>query len=224
MTTKLDRQSLREQILARIRSEIMAGELEQDEIYSARTLAARFGVSSTPVREAMMDLEGIGLVTPVPNRGFRVVPVRDGDIREIAELRTMLEVPLVGKAALGATASEVEHLNTLVDRLDDELEREDIVGFLETDRELHIAYAQLSRISRAPALVALLRDQVRVSAVPELVRVHALDRAVADHRDIVRAISERNSDVAMKTLAEHLHASVETLVGRTTGSSKLRPM
>lgn len=224
MTSKLDRVSLREQISAQIRAEIMAGGLEPDEIYSARNLAVRFGVSSTPVREAMMDLEAAGLVVPVPNRGFRVVAVRDADLRELAELRLMLEVPLVGRAAVGATASEISRLRSLIERLDSDLASENYTGFLDTDRALHLAYAQMSRNSRAPGLVAQLRDQVRVAAVAELARAHGLTRTVAVHRTIVEAIAARDAATAMNAMTEHLQESVGLLIGQPDGVSMLRPL
>ncbi|HSA52260.1 MAG TPA: GntR family transcriptional regulator, partial [Yinghuangia sp.] len=67
-----ERLSLREQVARAIRAALVAGEMRPGVVYSAPGLATRFGVSATPVREALLDLAKDGLVEPVRNKGFRV--------------------------------------------------------------------------------------------------------------------------------------------------------
>ena len=71
------RQSLREQVGHALRAALVTGQLKPGEVYSAPGLAAQFGVSATPVREAMLDLAKEGLVEVARNKGFRVVAVGD---------------------------------------------------------------------------------------------------------------------------------------------------
>ena len=72
-----ERQSLREQVAQALRGALVAGEMRPGTVYSAPALATRFGVSATPVREAMLDLAKEGLVEAVRNKGFRVVGLSD---------------------------------------------------------------------------------------------------------------------------------------------------
>ncbi|WP_103503236.1 GntR family transcriptional regulator [Streptomyces sp. SM12] len=89
------RHSVRAQILAELRGALAAGELIPGQVYSARALAERYGVSATPVREAMQRLASEGAVAAVPNRGFRIAGLSNRDLAELAEVRAALEVPAV---------------------------------------------------------------------------------------------------------------------------------
>ena len=96
--------SLREQVTRALEAAVVAGELQPGIIYSAPALAERFGVSATPVREAMLDLVGEGMVEPVRNRGFRVVEVSEADLDQISQIRLLIEVPIMGQVAKLLTA------------------------------------------------------------------------------------------------------------------------
>src|SRR5262249_41410847 len=102
--------SLGEEGRRSIRAGVGTGEIMPGEIYSAPSLASRLGVSATPVREALLDLANEGLVEPVRNRGFRVVVLDDSDLDEIFELRTMLEVPSVGRIAGRLDQAQLDHM------------------------------------------------------------------------------------------------------------------
>ena len=89
------RRSLREEITELLRAAVMAGELEPGVTYSAPSLAEQFGVSATPVREAMLDLEKEGLVEIVRNKGFRVTSPSPEELDDVTELRALVEVPTI---------------------------------------------------------------------------------------------------------------------------------
>ena len=90
------RRSLREEITELLRAAVMAGELEPGVTYSAPSLAEQFGVSATPVREAMLDLEKEGLVEIVRNKGFRVTSPSPEELDDVTELRVLVEETQVG--------------------------------------------------------------------------------------------------------------------------------
>src|SRR6516165_118419 len=91
--------SLREKVIRALEAAIVAGELQPGVIYSAPALAERFGVSATPVREAMLDLVSEGFVEPLRNRGFRVIELSDEDLDNIAQIRLLIEVPIISQIA-----------------------------------------------------------------------------------------------------------------------------
>ncbi|MGV9240009.1 GntR family transcriptional regulator, partial [Streptomyces nigra] len=99
------RSSYREKVADALRAALIAGELRPGEVYSAPGLAARFGVSATPVREAMLDLAKEGLVDTVPNKGFRVTAVSEKQLDEYKHIRALIEIPTV--VELAATADPV---------------------------------------------------------------------------------------------------------------------
>src|SRR5262249_62112331 len=85
--------SLRDQVRRSLEAAMVAGELEPGSLYSAPALGERFGVSATPVREAMLELAKDGFVMVERNRGFRVLEISEDDLDQISEIRLLLEVP-----------------------------------------------------------------------------------------------------------------------------------
>lgn len=94
-----ERHSVRAQVLAALRDALAGGQLAPGEVYSAPALAERYGVSATPVREAMQQLASEGAVETVPNRGFRIAGHTARDAAELAEVRAALEVPAIMRLA-----------------------------------------------------------------------------------------------------------------------------
>src|SRR5680860_1158557 len=91
--------SLRDRISKSLSAAIISGELAPGTLVSVPTLASQFEVSATPVREAMLDLEQRGFVASVRNKGFRVTEVSEQDLREIVELRQLIEAPAMRSLA-----------------------------------------------------------------------------------------------------------------------------
>ncbi|MYT22090.1 GntR family transcriptional regulator, partial [Streptomyces sp. SID7760] len=101
---KVVRHSVRGQVLDALRAALADGELAPGEIYSGPALGERYGVSATPVREAMQQLALEGAVECLPNRGFRVLARTPRAMAELAEVRALLEVPVVLRLARAVPA------------------------------------------------------------------------------------------------------------------------
>ena len=91
-------QSLRAQTADSLRAALVSGQMRPGVVYSVPVLADRFGISATPVREAMLDLAKEGLFEPVRNKGFRVTELSDKELDDITHLRSLIEVPTVTKS------------------------------------------------------------------------------------------------------------------------------
>src|SRR4051795_2428322 len=87
------RENLRDSVANALRAAVISGELKPGEVYSAPMLGARFGVSATPVREAMLDLVREGLVISLRNKGFRVTEVSADALDTLARMRLRLDPP-----------------------------------------------------------------------------------------------------------------------------------
>ncbi|MFM9557193.1 MULTISPECIES: GntR family transcriptional regulator [Streptomyces] len=111
----VQRASVRGQILDALRAALAGGDLSPGEVYSAPALGERFGVSATPVREAMQQLAIEGAVEVVPNRGFRVVRRGARELAELAEVRALLQVPVVMRLARTLPADRWGELRPLAD-------------------------------------------------------------------------------------------------------------
>ncbi|MDX2931304.1 GntR family transcriptional regulator [Streptomyces ipomoeae] len=111
----VQRASVRGQILDALRAALAAGELTPGEVYSAPALGEQFGVSATPVREAMQQLAIEGAVEVVPNRGFRVVRRGARELAELAEVRALLQVPVILRLARTLPADRWAELRPLAE-------------------------------------------------------------------------------------------------------------
>jgi DNA-binding GntR family transcriptional regulator len=206
--------SLREQAGQVIRAEIIAGDLEPGEIYSATALADRLGVSPTPVREAMLDLANAGLVEAVRNRGFRVLTPDERDLDEIGELRLMVEVPAARLVVERATDKQLDSLSASVRDLESKAEDGDVAGFLLSDREFHIGLLELAGNRRVVRLVDQLRDQARLTGLKRLAKSRQLTTSAKEHRAILDALKARDADRVEELMRTHIQHTRGIWAGR----------
>jgi DNA-binding GntR family transcriptional regulator len=200
----LQRVNLREQALAAIREALITGRIAPGVVYSAASLAAEFGVSNSPVREAMLALVDDGLMEVVPNRGYRAVELSRADLIDIAQLRMLLEVPAAGLAA-GLDLGEREaQLAELVERIEHAAAAGDVSGNLAADRQFHLAIVDICGNRRLTQQVARLRDQTRLYNFLNLARTGALVAPAREHRPILDAIVAHDGARAEALVRAHL--------------------
>src|SRR5256886_8628754 len=145
--------SLREQVRRIIRGRIIAGDIVPGAIYSIPQFAALLGVSATPVREAVLDLGNQDLLDVVRNRGFRVPDLTERDIDEVVQLRLMLEVPAVIAIAKDPPTHQLADLRRMTGAITASAQAGDLVGFVENDRDFHLALLSCSGNQRLGAVV-----------------------------------------------------------------------
>lgn len=209
MTTKsvvpLRRTSLRDQVLAVIRQRLVTGEIAPGEIYSAAALASTLGVSNSPVREAMLTLVEQGLMEPVRNRGFRVIPLSGEDRQNIHDLRLMLEVPAMGWiASTGLVRLRRAEFQALVDTIIEKEAKGDYAGFLESDREFHLGLLSLLSNPYLISIVGSLRDQTRLFGLRDLGECGLLAVSAQQHQGILDAMISGDHRLTEELMSEHL--------------------
>jgi DNA-binding GntR family transcriptional regulator len=198
-----ERLSVRDQVLGELRDALLAGELPPGSVHSGPVLAARYGVSATPVREAMQLLAREGAVEVLPNRGFRVVCRTDRDLAQIAEVRMLVEVPVVLELARTVPGSRWEELRPLADAALAAAAAGERAGYAEADRAFHRA---LLGLAGNPHMVAVADDLQRraqwPSAGPAPARRPALLAHASQHADLLAALAA--GDPAEAVLRAHL--------------------
>lgn len=147
-----ERHTVRDQVLSALRRALVTGELEPGAVYSAPILAERFGVSATPVREAMQLLAREGTVEAMPNRGFRVAEHSPRDLAELAEVRALLEVPVMLRLARTQPPERWEPLRPLAEATLAAAALGDRAAYAEADRAFHRALLELSGNRQLAAL------------------------------------------------------------------------
>ncbi|MEU5421862.1 GntR family transcriptional regulator [Streptomyces sp. NPDC020667] len=199
------RYSVRGQILDALRKALLSGELIPGEVYSGPALGERFGVSATPVREAMQQLAMEGAVEVVPNRGFRVTRRTARDLAELAEVRALLEVPAVLRLARSVPAARWADLRPLAETAAAVAATGDRAHYAEADRAFHRALLGLSGNRQLVTIAEELhrRAQWPVAHGPA-VRTACLAADAAEHLDLLDALAAGDLGRVETLLTGHL--------------------
>ncbi|MER6355908.1 GntR family transcriptional regulator [Streptomyces sp. NPDC001634] len=201
----VQRSSVRGQILDALRTALVAGELTPGEVYSAPALGERFGVSATPVREAMQQLALEGAVEVVPNRGFRVVVRGARELAELAEIRALIEVPVMLRLARTVPAERWAELRPLAEATVRAASSGCRATYAESDRAFHRAVLALAGNEQ---LVRIAEDLHRRAQCPLVGGPASRGRAeltadAAEHAALLDALVAQDLAVVQALVREH---------------------
>ena len=196
--------SLRHQVTAALRSALITGQLTPGVTYSVPTLADQLGVSATPVREAMLDLVAQGIVAAVPNKGFRVTEMTEADLDALAEVRRMLEVPVIERISGTLAAEQISQLQDIAERVRECAAAGDLVGYLEGDREFHLQLLGCIGNAKLVGIVDSLRTQSRLYALTDLAESGQLVTSADEHLQLLDAVARGDADAAADLMNHHL--------------------
>lgn len=202
--TQMEKVSLRDKVSRALRAAIIAGEMEPGVVYSAPTLGARFGVSATPVREAMQDLARENLISIVPNKGFRVTEVAEKDLDDITQIRLLLEPPMVRDVTPLIPAEDLPQLRELAAKIVEGAERGDLVEYTAADQIFHLALLGYADNPRLTNLVADLRDHTRLFGLASLAEKGELVDVAREHFTIVDLIESRDQAAVEDFMRAHI--------------------
>lgn len=195
----------RERIFQQVRLDILNCTLKPGEELREADLAKRYGVSKTPIRDAMQKLEFEGLVEIEPRRGHRVRPISMRYAEDILELRAILESAVVGKIARTARNEDLASL--------DLLRQGDITSihaFAEYNRRFHASLAAMSgnrRLAEETVRVMEFYDRLAIVSLTLYSRDGGFDGPLADHNSIIDALQARNGRLAGRLAREHVERS-----------------
>lgn len=199
------RRNMREEITDTLRGAVIAGELQPSQVYSAPILAEHFGVSSTPVREAMIQLANEGLFETVRNKGFRVREPSASELDELAELRMLVEVPTVRRIAeVGVDGKQLDALRQLAQGIETAAREGDLIAHVTIDLEFHCQLLALSGNSQLVEFVRSLKTRSRIPGLKDLLERGMLVPSSQEHAEILDLIAARDADGAERVARHHI--------------------
>ncbi|GLZ79211.1 GntR family transcriptional regulator [Actinorhabdospora filicis] len=198
------RQNLREKVGTELRAALITGRLRPGVIYSAPKLAQTFGVSPTPVREAMLDLAKEGLVEAVRNKGFRVVDIDERELDECTELRRLIEPPTVAGITRTARPADLEALRPVAEAIVAAALAGDLTGYIDADHRFHSGLLALAGNRRLVSVVADLRYRSRLYGVPALAAAHRLEPSAREHVELLDLMLAGDAEGAESLMNRHL--------------------
>ena len=213
---KADR-SITDRVREAILGAIVEGRLQPGSLHSVQTLADAFGVSRTPVREALIDLSGQGVVKFERNRGVRILQTSIHDLEEIVALRLLLEVPATHRAVVNENPDLVASLKEELAEMEAAAAAGDEMKSMRHDRRFHLLINEASGNSRLAEYVDSLRDLVLTRGVSTVGRSRDLPEIVAEHTKIVAAIEAGDADAAATAMKQHLVNTGRLLLVQESG-------
>ncbi|RSM85742.1 GntR family transcriptional regulator [Kibdelosporangium aridum] len=207
--------SVREEVVNVLRGAIVSGEMRPGELYSASGLAERFGISATPVREAMLDLVKQGLVEVVRNRGYKVTVISETDLDHITQIRQLLEPTAAAEAVPRITGSELDALRALASAIVDAAAEGDLVSYINADREFHLRLLAAAGNERLVRIVDDLRAQTRLYGLSALVASGRLADSALEHVEMCDLIAAGDAKKLKKLMSTHIGHTRREWAGRS---------
>ncbi|MEM1273316.1 MAG: GntR family transcriptional regulator [Pseudomonadota bacterium] len=181
----------------RLKDMIVSGELSARSDHLESELAERLGMSRTPVREATLVLQSMGLLEVRPRKGVRIRPVTVEDMNEVYEVLTELESLAAARAAgLGYGRDDLAVLSDTIDRMEYALGSEDRDAWAKADEDFHTELVRLGGNSRVAEIVSMFNDQVRRARNTTLYARPLPTTSNEDHSALYNAILSGDVDRA----------------------------
>jgi DNA-binding GntR family transcriptional regulator len=211
---------LSEKVYKALKRDIIRGVHPAGEPLAEKELAKKYKSSRTPVREAALRLQEDRLLRIVPNRGYFVSQLTLQELNDVYEYRTAVECAAAELAARKATDSELlQRLTELADTSYRTDSIESYVEFIEADTLFHVGIARLSRnqmLVRAVSEARCQMERIMYAAID----IHYYGEVpTREHREIMKAISERNPGAARKLMYDHIIQSKDKVLRLTTSSA-----
>jgi DNA-binding GntR family transcriptional regulator len=207
------RGSMQQEVVVAIRQAITSGRLKPGERLVEQTLSEELGVSRAPVREALRELTGEGLVVAVAHKGTTVVELTKDDILEIYRLRAALEPLAVERLIELGNPAHVADLRGIIAKLQAALPEREPITVASLDMRFHERMCELSGLTRLLTAWRGLGNQLRsyFTVADYFYDDHSL---VDNHEQIVRAIEDGDLDQAYEVVQRHILGGGESVVRR----------
>ncbi len=215
----IPRPALAVEVANALRDLILEGELAGGEKIREKELTERFGVSRTPLREAMKMLSSEGLIELIPNRGAIISETSDADLADAFPVLAALEGLAGAQAAERATTEELEHIARLTEELRAAFEAGDRPGYFSINQAIHNAVLAASRNPTLQRTHTALAGQVHRARYQANLAQSRWEQAVNEHLEIAQALTERRADAAEALLKGHMMAKLSSVLQSRKGDN-----
>jgi DNA-binding GntR family transcriptional regulator len=207
MSHPIAHRALYQEVADRLRRLIYAGELAPGASIDELALAGEFGISRTPLREALKVLHAEGLVRLTPRRGsFVAGELTPADLDELFPVMALLEGRCAFEAVKKATSADVKRLDALHLRLEKVASKGDVAAYYENNYAFHEAIQELAANPWLSRIVSELRRFLKLLRGRQLRVPGRLEASLEEHRQIMRALRRGDADRAERIMRDHLMA------------------
>ncbi len=189
-------QTLREKILEKIREDILKGNLRPGEKVAEPELAANFGISRTPIREAFRQLESEGYLTVIPRKGAVVASLSERDVAEFYAIKSILEGYAARIAAERLSEKDLERLEAINERLEKLAKEGDVKTFFRVHNEFHELFIKAAGNDKLGDLITQLVMKFNRPRLASLSLPGRMEISVQEHRKIIEAFRHKDGEKA----------------------------
>jgi DNA-binding GntR family transcriptional regulator len=207
----LSPRALYQEVADRLREKIFARELEPGAWIDELKLAGEWGISRTPLREALKVLAVEGLVTMKVRRGAYVTEMSRDDVSQVYRLLALLESDAAGEVAANASDAELAALQALHDRLEKQTRQRD--AFFATNEAFHFKLLEIAGNRWRRQIVADLRKVMKLNRHHSLLKQGRIGEALAEHRALMQALAVRDAKRATQLMHKHFASGLEAAGG-----------
>ncbi|CAN1488398.1 GntR Transcriptional regulators [Rhabdaerophilaceae bacterium] len=200
----ISRRYLHDEVAERLRALIISGELEPRARVNELDLAERFGISRTPLREAIKILAAEGLFELLPNRGARVAAIEDTEIDEMLEVIAGLEANAAKLAVKRISEGTIDALDALHQAMLDAWRRGNEADYFVQNRLIHEAMMAASGNATLASLYAGVSSRVQRFRYTAHKTPEQWARAVGEHEDMMRLLRARDGEALSRLMEEHI--------------------
>jgi len=205
----LSNKPLYHEVAERLRTQIFAHDLPPGSWLDEQSLAMEFGISRTPMREAIKVLASEGLVTMKPRRGAYVTEVERQDLEQIFAVLAQLEGFAAKEVAMKATEAQLNQLDNLHLKLEKAGADRDVEQFFEINVRFHELIMDIAGNRWMNGVIADLRKVLKLQRRDSLGRSGRLQSALNEHRNILKALLKRDGNAAQEAMHAHLARGLE---------------
>ncbi len=200
----IPRTALYEEVAERLRASIFSHELAPGSWIDEQTLADQFGISRTPMREALKVLASEGLVLLKPRRGCYVTELSETDLDQIFPVMALLEGRAAFEAATKANVQDIAELDRIHAALESHAASGDANRFFEANDAFHTALQDIADNRWLTQLIGDARKVIKLTRRQSLEAEGRIDRSLLEHREVMAAIRRRNPNEAARAMHDHL--------------------
>jgi len=202
---KQEHSSLSDRVYHDIKYLILSGELKGGDRIPEETLAEKFGVSRTPVREAVRRLDEFGLVRLKPRSYAEVIELSEAEADQVMSVRIELEALSIRLLATKATQKDVQALTEVAEKCYRALESGSVAETFEMDSFFHLEIAQRSGNGILADLIERLDAKVQLVRLMRCSTPETINQNIHVHDKIIEAIAANDSAKAEAIMREHIH-------------------
>jgi len=195
---------LRDVVFNTLREAILKGELKPGERLMELQLAAKLGVSRTPIREAIRMLEQEGLAVTIPRRGAEVAKMTEKDMQDVLQVREVLDELAASVACELITVEELKQLEQAMEDFEIATNTKDIKRIADTDMMFHDIIYHATRNPKLVNILNNLREQMYRYRVEYLKDEANYPILLKEHREILKGFQEKNKNLVTESMRTHV--------------------